>query len=171
MTFLLKLVDALSRALFRLAEVVTLVLVAAMIYEVVARYAFGAPTLWAFDISYMCTGVLFVLGAAYALREDAHVRIDFLAEKMPRRLRASIEAAIFLFCLSPIFAALSYVAVGRALRAYQSGEVEMVSPWAPLMWPFYGFIALGLVALTLQILAHGLRAALGQTDADFQIEA
>ena len=39
------------------------------------------------------------------------------------------------------------------------------------MWPFYGFIALGLVALTLQILAHGLRAALGQTDADFQIEA
>ena len=171
MTLLLKLVDGLSHALFRLAEVVTLVLVAAMIYEVVARYAFGAPTLWAFDISYMCTGVLFVLGAAYALREDAHVRIDFLAERMPRRLRLGIEAVIFLFCLAPIFASLAYVAIGRALRAYQSGEVEMVSPWAPLMWPFYSFIALGLVALALQILAHGLRAALGRTEAEFEIEA
>ncbi|MER0240050.1 TRAP transporter small permease subunit [Fulvimarina sp. MAC8] len=167
---MLKLVDAVSRALFRLAEAITLVLVAAMIYEVVARYVFAAPTLWAFDISYMCTGILFVLGAAYALREDAHVRIDFLAERMPRRLRSGIEAAIFLFCLSPLFASLAYVAIDRAFRAYQSGEVEMVSPWAPLMWPFYAFIALGLVALALQILAHGLRAAGGRSDGDFEIE-
>ena len=170
MTLLLKLADGVSRILFRLAEMVTLVLVASMIYEVVARYAFGAPTLWAFDISYMATGILFVLGAAYTLRQDAHVRIDFLAEKMPATMRARIEGILFLFFIAPVFGSLAYVGIVRALRAYENNEVEMVSPWAPLMWPFYAFIALGLVALTLQIVAHALRAFLGRTEAPFQIE-
>jgi TRAP-type mannitol/chloroaromatic compound transport system permease small subunit len=171
MSWLFKAVDAMSLGLSRIAELVTLVLVASMIYEVAARYLFSAPTIWAFDISYMCTGTLFVLGAAYALRKDAHVRVDFLAQKMPSRLRGGIEGIVFSVLLMPIFATLSWFAIGRAWRAYVTGEVETVSPWAPLMWPFYAMLALGLVALTLQIAVHGLRAFRGETSADFDMEA
>ncbi|MCR4267007.1 TRAP transporter small permease subunit [Nitratireductor sp. ZSWI3] len=171
MSSVFKALDAISLSLSRVAELVTLVLVASMIYEVAARYIFGAPTIWAFDISYMCTGTLFVLGAAYALRQDAHVRIDFLAQKMPAGLRRAIEGIVFLFMLTPIFAILSWFAVGRAWRAYLTGEVETVSPWAPLMWPFYALLALGLVALTLQIAVQGLRAFRGETHAAFELEA
>lgn len=171
MSGLFKAVDAMSRVLSRIAELVTLVLVASMIYEVAARYIFNAPTIWAFDISYMCTGTLFVLGAAYALREDAHVRIDFIAQSMPPGLRRAIEGVVFFVLLLPIFAMISWFAIGRAWRAYVTGEVEMVSPWGPLMWPFYGLLALGLVTLTLQIAAHGLRAFRGETKADFELEA
>ena len=133
----------------------------------------GASTIWAFDISYMCTGTLFILGAANALREDAHVRIDFLAQKMPAAARRAVEAVVFFLVLTPIFALLSSFAVQRAWRAWSTSEVEMVSPWAPLMWPFFGLLALGLVALTLQIAVHGLRAALGHAapETDFKIEA
>ena len=74
MTKLFGIVEAFTRLLAWAARLVTVVLVASMIYEVVARYFFGAPTIWAFDISYMATGVLFVLGAAYTLKEDGHVR-------------------------------------------------------------------------------------------------
>ncbi|MGF0537247.1 TRAP transporter small permease subunit [Agrobacterium sp. ES01] len=161
MTFLYRLADGLSSALARLAEAIVLILVASMIYEVVARYVFDAPTVWAFDIAYMATGVLFILGAAQALRENAHIRIDFLASRMPKRLQGMIEGAIMLLGVTPLFAALAFVATTRALRAYSSGEVETVSPWAPLMWPFYAFLALGLAALALQIFANGLRDLLG----------
>lgn len=171
MTDLFKIVDAIAALLSRIAEGVTLVLVASMIYEVAARYLFGAPTIWAFDISYMCTGTLFVLGAAYALREDAHVRIDFLAQKMPDRVRRLIEGSVFLFLLAPVYGGLSWFAVKRALQAYMTSEVESVSPWAPLMWPFYSLLAIGLIALTLQIAVHGLRAFIGRTDAHFELEA
>ncbi|NVK33814.1 MAG: TRAP transporter small permease subunit [Rhodobacteraceae bacterium] len=171
MTGLFKIVDAVSRALSRVSEVVTLVLVASMIYEVVARYVFSAPTIWAFDISYMCTGTLFVLGAAYALREDAHVRIDFLAQKMPERVRQLVDAFVFVFLLAPIYAGLSWYAVPRAWKAFVTDEVEMVSPWAPLMWPFYSLLAVGLVALTLQILVTGLRAFVGVSVNEFELEA
>ncbi|MFC6487165.1 TRAP transporter small permease subunit [Nitratireductor sp. GCM10026969] len=171
MNRLFRTVDAMSGALSRVAELITLVLVVSMIYEVAARYVFGAPTIWAFDISYMCTGTLFVLGAAYALRQDAHVRIDFLAQKMPSGVRRAIEGIVFFILLTPIFAGLSWFAIGRAWRAYATGEVEMVSPWAPLMWPFYTMLALGLVALTLQIAVQGLRAFRGETNTDFDLEA
>lgn len=171
MGWLFKTVDGVSRELSRIAELVTLVLVASMIYEVAARYIFNAPTIWAFDISYMCTGTLFVLGAAYALREDAHVRIDFVAQWMPDGLRRGIEGVVFLLILTPIFAILSWFAIGRAWRAYVTSEVEMVSPWAPLMWPFYTLLALGLVALALQIAVQGLRAFRGDTNTDFNLEA
>src|SRR5262245_25055201 len=47
-------------------------------YEVFSRYIFLAPTEWAFDASYMLYGTLFMMGGAYALARNAHVRGDFL---------------------------------------------------------------------------------------------
>ncbi|MCZ4289756.1 TRAP transporter small permease subunit [Hoeflea alexandrii] len=171
MTRLFNLVDAFSRLLSWIAQIVTVVLVFSMIYEVAARYVFGAPTIWAFDISYMATGTLFVLGAAYALKQDAHVRIDFLAQKMPIGVRRKLEGFVFVFLIAPIFGALSKFAIERAWRAWVTSEVESVSPWAPLMWPFYSILALGLIALTLQQLVHGLRVFRGDEDQPFKLEA
>jgi len=47
-------------------------------YEGIARYAFDAPTLWAYDLSYMLYGALFMLGAHYTLLKGAHIRTDML---------------------------------------------------------------------------------------------
>ncbi len=55
-----------------------LVLTFAISYEVFARYVLRAPTTWAFDVSYMLYGTLFMLAGAYALARNAHVRGDFL---------------------------------------------------------------------------------------------
>ncbi len=164
--------DRISAALSRVAEAVTLLLVLAMIYEVAARYVFGAPTLWAFDIAYMSTGVLFVLGAAQALRDDAHVRIDVFYSRLPERIAHRIDGVAFLFLLAPSFGALASVAGGRAWRAFATGEVETVSPWAPLMWPFYTLLTIGLAALALQLAVEGLRALAGRApDPDFHLES
>jgi TRAP-type mannitol/chloroaromatic compound transport system permease small subunit len=163
--------DGISATLGYLAQAMVLILIASMLYEVVARYVFGAPTLWAFDIAYMSTGVLFVLGAAQVLRDDAHVRIDFLSSKMPRRVRGAIDGFAFLFILCPIFARLAWIGGERTLRAFNTGEVEHVSPWAPLMWPFYSALTIGLAALALQLAAAGIRALVDpKADDSFKIE-
>jgi len=163
--------DAISSALSRLSEAVALLLVASMIYEVVARYIFGAPTLWAFDLSYMSTGVLFILGAGQALRDGAHIRIDFLSSRFPARIRNLIDGIAFVFLLTPLLGALAWVGVRRAWTAFVTGEVETVSPWAPLMWPFYSLLALGLVALALQIAVEGIRALAGRDIAVYSEKA
>ncbi|MDA7948942.1 MAG: TRAP transporter small permease subunit [Hyphomicrobiaceae bacterium] len=137
-------------------------LIGSMIYEVAARYVFDAPTLWAFDISYMLNGSLFLIGSAYALKADAHVRIDFLSTALPVRVQQLWNAFIYLLVLVPIFAIFSYVAIGKAYKAYITNEVEMVSPWAPYVWPFFAAGALGIALLALQLFAEGNRFFLGQ---------
>jgi TRAP-type mannitol/chloroaromatic compound transport system permease small subunit len=145
----------------QLASVSAAVLTISMVYEVFARYLFDAPTVWAFDIAYMSNGALFLLGIAYVLREDAHIRIDVLRNKLPRPVNAWVEGTAYLLILAPFFAALASIALSHTWRAWVRHEVETVSPWAPLMWPFYLLIAIGLVAFALQLAAEGLRAFAG----------
>ena len=61
----------------------------AMMYEVIARYLFTAPTVWAYDISRMVYGAMFVLGAGYALSKGVHIRSDFLYRKWSVRTQGA----------------------------------------------------------------------------------
>ncbi len=54
-----------------------------MVYEVVARYGFSAPTIWAHEASVALAATAFVLGGAYCMAEGTHMRITFLVEKSP----------------------------------------------------------------------------------------
>lgn len=96
-----KVVDGISWVASRLADLSVVLLILAMVYEVVARYVFDAPTVWAFDIAYMCSGALFLLGVSWALKEDAHIRIDILRNKMPLRAAGAIEGVAYLCILCP----------------------------------------------------------------------
>lgn len=162
MTFLCNIFTGLSTALGFLGRLAIFSLIVAMLYEVVARYAFGAPTLWAFDISYMLNGSIFLLGAAYSLQEDVHVRIDFLSEKFPLRVQQLLNGLVYLLVMAPIGFAFTWVAASKALKAFLTGEVESVSPWAPLVWPFYAIIALGLFAFAAQFVVEAIKYLSGQ---------
>src|SRR5262245_65997931 len=67
-------------------------LVLAVAYEVIARYVFGAPTIWVFDVTYMLYGTIFMLGAAYALHKGAHIRTDFFFEKWSTKTKGIIDS-------------------------------------------------------------------------------
>src|SRR6266545_2326408 len=71
---LLYVVDALSAAFGKTFGWCILILTFTTSYEVFSRYMFGAPTDWAFDASYMLYGALFMMGGAYALSRNGHVR-------------------------------------------------------------------------------------------------
>jgi len=154
--------NGVSRFASVLASVSAAVLTLAMVYEVFARYVFDAPTVWAFDIAYMSNGAVFLLGMAYVLREDGHIRIDVLRNRLPARFNNVVEGVAYLLILAPFFGVLSSIALSHTWRAWVRHEVETVSPWAPLMWPFYLLIAIGLIAMTLQLAAEGLRAFAGR---------
>src|SRR6476469_4951403 len=51
-------------------------MVGSLVYEVVARYLFNAPTEWAYDMTFMLYGTFFMLGAAYTLQKKGHIRTD-----------------------------------------------------------------------------------------------
>ncbi|MGP1255619.1 MAG: TRAP transporter small permease subunit [Kiloniellales bacterium] len=74
-----------------------LAIVALMVYEVVARYAFNAPTFWAHEISGILAAVAFIFGGAYCMVEGSHLRIGIAVDGAGRRVR-QIARTLGLFC-------------------------------------------------------------------------
>jgi hypothetical protein len=63
------------------------------VYGIVMRHGLNAPPIWACDLTYMLYGPLFMLGAAYTLQCDKHVRADFLYQFLSPRWQSAIDAA------------------------------------------------------------------------------
>jgi TRAP-type mannitol/chloroaromatic compound transport system permease small subunit len=138
-------------------------LIAAVVYEVVARYAFAAPTIWSFDVTYMLYGTMFMLGAAYALRVGAHIRTDFFWERWSLRTRGVIDTIAYVVFFFPGIALFFWVGWDEAWYAYEIGEMSEQTPWRPLLWPLKACVPLAAALLLLQgvsELAKSLHAAL-----------
>jgi TRAP-type mannitol/chloroaromatic compound transport system permease small subunit len=125
-------------------------LVLAVAYEIVARYAFAAPTLWSFDITYMLYGAMFMLGAAYALRIGAHIRTDFFWERWSARTRGVIDAVAYVVFFFPGLALFLWVGWEEAWYAWDIGETSEQTPWRPVLWPMKACIPLAAALLILQ---------------------
>ena len=158
---LLGAIDWLSRWIGWAAMAMIAALTIVVFSEVVARYALQSPTEWAFDLTYMLNGVIYILGAGLALSKNLHVRIDFLSTKLPVRMQHAINLAFYILLFLPIFGIVTQQSIRKAWKAFATGELEPVSPWAPVIWPFYAGIALGLTCLWLQALAQTTRHGIG----------
>lgn len=131
-------------------------LVVDMMYEVVLRRVFNAPTLWAFDIAYMSNGAIFLLAAGFTLLHNEHIRIDFLSTRMPRKYQDAVNACAYLL----MFWFLTYAVFGSIREfaiAFRTGELEPTSPWAPQIWPFYLAIMTGTCVFSLQCIAQFIK--------------
>ena len=67
-------------------------MVLSLVWEVVARYFFNAPTVWAYDMTYMLYGSFFMLGAAYTLMRGGHIRTDSLYGGWSVRKQGLVDA-------------------------------------------------------------------------------
>lgn len=157
MTRLLNAVDRISTVLAYTAMIFFLVLVSDMLYEVIARRVFGAPTLWAYDIAYMMNGLVFLLAAGYTLKVNEHIRIDFLSTRFPAHVQDWINIVVYVFVLFPTLAFICYGALDEGWDSFINDELEPSSAWQPRLWPFYLGIAVGVLAFWLQAAAQVIR--------------
>lgn len=73
----------------RLAAACFAAIVLLMVYEVVARYGFNAPTIWAHEASVALASFAFIFGGAYCMAEGTHMRVTVLVEQNPTLERLS----------------------------------------------------------------------------------
>ena len=81
-------IDNVSNVGSVLGGIFTGVMTAIITYAVVARYVLRQPVGWSEEFSnYLMVWAVF-LGAAYALKEDAHIGVDLLLSKLPPRVKS-----------------------------------------------------------------------------------
>jgi TRAP-type mannitol/chloroaromatic compound transport system permease small subunit len=119
-------------------------------YDVVLRYAFSAPTGWAYDTEYILYGTLFMMAGAYTLSQDGHVRGDFISRLLPFKLRASIELSCLVLFFFPAMLALLYSGYQFFHISWLQGEHSASSPTGPAIYPFKAIIPLAAIFMLLQ---------------------
>lgn len=100
--------DGISTAVGKAFSWLIVVLMLLVVSEVFKRYALNMPTAWVFDVSNMLYGTLFMMGGAYTLAHDGHVRGDFLYGSMKPRTQASLDLVLFILFFLPGVTALTW---------------------------------------------------------------
>ncbi len=146
----IKTIDQVSIKFGVLLSWLTVPLMLAMVYEVTARYVFTAPTAWAYDISRMLYGAMFMLGAGYALQKGVHIRSDFLYQNWSVKTQALVDITMYVFLFIPAMLVFLWVSADWAWMAVVRGERGMETAWMPYLGPIKMTVPIGIVFLTLQ---------------------
>lgn len=154
----------------------------AMVYEVIAR-KFGtsptvwfselirvftdpdapslvqpAPTLWAYDISRMLYGALFMLGAGYALSRGVHIRADFIYRNWSDRTQGIVDLFLYITLYFVGMGFLFWYGAEYAWSAWSRGERAMDTAWMPQLGPIRSAIPIGALLLILQGISESLKS-------------
>ena len=122
-------------------------------YEVVARYAFNAPTKWAASLTYMLYGAQFMLAAAYTLLKGGHIRTDVFYERWSAKTRATIDAMSYVLFFLP---GMLFVLYAGAVMAWEAWEIrERAGAWP--LYPLKAIITLSVLLLVLQGVSELIR--------------
>jgi TRAP-type C4-dicarboxylate transport system permease small subunit len=79
--------DRLAVFVGRVTMMLIVCLTCVMLYEVILRYIFEAPTLWANELSLWLAGFVFLCAGLYAMQQRSHIRIFLLYDMLPRGLQ------------------------------------------------------------------------------------
>ena len=141
-------------------------LIAVVVFEVISRNAFAimvsygwddtaralglGPTLFAYDISRMIAGALFMGAAGYGLMRGVHIRADFLYRNWSDKTQATVDAVLYMAFFIPSMTFFTIIAAQYWHVAYLSGETAFDSVWQPVLWPARLAMPVGGLLLMLQ---------------------
>ena len=151
-------IDILNNWVGKLTCLMLVPVIFAMIFEVVARKVFIAPTDWAYDTSRMFSGAMFMMGAGYALMRGVHIRADFLFRNWSPRTQALVDGALYLLFYFPAMLFFFWVSTEYTIKAWVTWERSMDTALMAPLAPARTAMPVGALLLLLQGVAEFLRA-------------
>ena len=157
MVAFIRFADALSAAFGKTFGWLILLMTFGTSYEVFVRYVLNNPTAWAFDVSFIMYGTLFMMGGAYTLSRGGHVRGDFIYRLWQPRTQATVDLILYLFFFFPGVTALIVTGWKYAARSVGYGEVSVNSPAGIPIYQFKAVMVAAGILLFIQGIAEILR--------------
>jgi TRAP-type mannitol/chloroaromatic compound transport system permease small subunit len=151
-------IDRLNGAIGRAAAWLCLAVVALQFAVVLLRYAFGIGSVPLQESILYAHAALFLLTAAWTLRNDGHVRVDIFYAAAAPRTRALIDLCGALLLLIPFACAILYFSLPYVARSWASLEGSRETSGLPLVFLLKTLIPVFAVMLILQGLSQAIRA-------------
>ena len=157
---IVRLVDGLNDKIGYLVSWLTTLMVAVVIYDVFTRYVLRSSSVAVQEMEWHIFSLIFLIGGAYTLKEEGHVRVDIFYSRFSARGKAWIDlvgGVVFLvpFCLLVIWTSHQFVAMSWMTR-----EMSPDPGGLPGRYLLKAAIPAGFVLILVQGIAQTLRALL-----------
>lgn len=159
--------DRISIVAGKLVAWLTLFMVVVTFVVVVMRYVFDAGAVWLQESVIWMHAVVFMIGAAYTLQQEQHVRVDIFYRNMGPRRRALVDVLGVLVFLLPVCAFLAFKAWDFVIISWQLHESSrepggLPYPFIPLLKSVLLLMPLALGLQGVSMLTRSIRAARGR---------
>ncbi len=151
-------IDTFSLWIGRIVCLLVVPIFLAMVYEVVMRYVFIAPTMWVYDVSRMLYGALFMLGAGYALSKGIHIRADFIYRNFSTKTQGTVDALLYVLLYFPGMLVFLWTSLDFAGVSWVRGEKGMDTAWMPYVAPIKTALPVGVFFLLVQGVSELLKS-------------
>lgn len=148
------LLDRISAAVGRAAAWLTLFMVIVTFVVVVMRYVFDAGLIWLQESVIWMHAAVFMLGAAYTLRDEEHVRVDVFYRKMSARRRAWVNMTGVVIFLLPLCLFLAWNSFDFVTQSWRIREMSRESGGLP--YPLIPMLKSILLLMPLAVALQGL---------------
>jgi len=151
-------IDAVSKWIGEKSSLLMIPLVCIAMMEVILRYVFNSPTVWAWDVNIQLGATLVILAGPYTLLSGLFVRVDILVNRLPTKIGLWMD---LILSAVPLFAVgvLVKLSTSQAWTACVRGEC-LASTWMPPIYPLRIVVAGGFILLLLQIFSRIMRTSL-----------
>ena len=146
--------DRISSITGKAAAWLTLFMVIVTFVVVIMRYVFDAGLIWVQESVVWMHAVVFMLGAAYTLRAEEHVRVDIFYRTMSERRRAWVDLIGVIVFLLPLCAFLAWASFDFVTQSWSIGESSRESGGLP--YPFVPLLKSVLLLMPLAVSLQGL---------------
>ena len=135
----------------RVAMYLFFVMGAILLYSTLSRIIFGVPINWVLEMSQFLLSAYYLVGGAYALQMDQHVRMDLFYSRLDARKRAITDAFTILFVIF-FLAVLLGGGISSTSYAIEYNQ-KNYSAWSPVLWPIKVVMTAGVFLMLLQCIS------------------
>lgn len=145
-------VDAMNYRIGRFAMYLFYVLGAILLYATFSRLLLGVPINWSIEMAQFVLSAYYLLGGAYSMHLDSHVRMDLLYGRLSPQARARLDGFTILFV---VFYLVVLLIGGISATNYAVVyKQQNYSSWAPLLWPIKAIMTVGIFLMLLQTISQ-----------------
>ena len=155
-------VDAFNRRVGRATMYLILVMMGILLYSSLSK-TFLLPSMWTLEMAQFVMAAYYLLGGAYSLQMDSHVRMDLVYGRWSPKTKATVDA-VTIVLLFVYLGFLLYGSISSTTYAFRFNETSY-SSWSPYMAPIKVIMTIGIFLTLLQttsIFLKDLAVAIGR---------
>ena len=150
-------IDSLNDKIGYFVGWLTTLMVLVVFYDTVMRYAFNKGNVALQELEWFLFSIVFLLGAAYTLKEGGHVRVDIIFTNLSKKTRAWIDfLGVFIF-LIPFSIMVIYSTKGFVMNSWAVREISPDPGGLPAYYILKAMIPLGFSLLVVQGLSQAAK--------------